>query len=123
MEMTELTGEALAAEVATKVMGWTLEHGCWCDKPHNDAYGEWEYPTVAVCAFRPDLNITQAWKVVDKVREGSEWNRFLYALPRFSQDGNALDALQWLFFECDQDELCEAICRAALAAMEARCES
>ena len=103
----------LDAEVAEKVMGWT---------PYKNKTGliEWclpdkKVPVVgAVVAtahtFRPSQDITAAWEVVEKMRELDLTEVFLETLE---------GALIELVFYKKANEAAEAICLAALKAVEA----
>ena len=117
-DIEQLTGSALAAAVAVKVMGWRRLGVAWLNGPHADHHA------ASVIDFRPDLNIAQAWEVVEKMKaEG-----FSLDLEYLS-NGTSYAGFQW---PCDDPEtddhyenalaksVPEAICLAALAAMRAK---
>lgn len=132
--MKELSGIALREAVAVKVMGLTdVERARWIETMQNESRGlEWVLDADAsgielmcdedrcpVPAYESD--IAAAWLVVEKMREKGYH-------PRTRDCG---EKRQWAFYDhksgherehrwavCNKDA--EAICRAALAAMEAK---
>lgn len=131
-ETTELTGEQLAAAVATSVMGWkstTLGHfasteplPAW-ETDDNDGFiilcGDY-YSKLYAKDFRPDLNIAQAWEVKDQMlslgydfdyeEEPSHGER---PIAGFIKGGDS-----WYV---QHESAATAICRAAIAAVESAC--
>lgn len=126
----QLTGEALAAEVAQKVMGWRRLDILWLDGPHVEDRGYF------VEQFRPDRDIAQAMEVEAAIESRQDWKlrqRYVYNLVSLVIGGEVgittTGSDQW-------EHLCvkpsievfwrtrratpEQICLAALQAMEAR---
>jgi hypothetical protein len=67
-EIDALEGEALAAAVATRVMGWENDDGWW--SPPDIVPGA----AIETWRWRPDQGIAQAFEAVDKVAElHPEW--------------------------------------------------
>lgn len=62
----ELTGAELAAAVAERVMGWTRVR-------HSERWFNDDDTAPWIADFRPDLNIAQAWEVVDRMKSLG-WN-------------------------------------------------
>jgi len=102
----------LEAEVAIKVMGWHLVEGTtW-----RDAEGKYRGMTYIWC---PSVSIADAWEVVEKMREGGNFDFELQEL--------GAPAWEAVFLPCGAIGVVgigraptapEAICRAALAALE-----
>jgi hypothetical protein len=60
-------GRELDALIAEKVMGWTLKEN---PKAFYDfEVFSWEGGNVDVCDFRPSTSISDAWQVVDKLKD------------------------------------------------------
>jgi len=119
----ELTGAALAAAVAEKVMGWKWDDWSgYADGPRWLWTGggslDWGKYT-RVTAFRPDLNIMEAWEVKHRMialgwdfdydEEPSHHELPMAGFTRGAESHYAQAA-----------NAPTAICRAALAAVEAR---
>ena len=120
-EIDELEGKALA-EVVALSQGWTK------NKPHPRRIQEWlgadgRWNKLYVSSYRPDLNIAQAWELVEKARADGwligvhthldEYQVILarhISHPRFNVDQ----------YEMWSESAPEAICRAFLKAKEAQ---
>lgn len=137
--MTDLKGVALREAVARKVMGWFLDTDAGCrnwSQPPGGKISSPEDLLDGVPAY--ELNIAYAWQVVDKLA-GGELPRYgfcRYSVPGVSSmmrgvavcfhssvhppdiGGEGYWGYSW---EADTDEenTAIAICRAAVALMEA----
>lgn len=121
MKIDELVGKSLAAAVATIVMGWEyrrcLDVEWWCD---TDGFGRH-----TTDSFRPDLNIAQAWEVLEKMFQtqpnGHAGPTGLHYLKSCDQ-GRSWSICFCTDFgytpEVTADTAPLAICRAALLAKE-----
>lgn len=122
MNIDELTGKAMAAAVAEKVMGWTLEtqrggiHGA------RDAAGNFHVWSDGMEMFsnyfRPDLSIAQAWEVLlylgKRHYPSLQWcesGNWRCTLELHDGDGPRVHGVA--------PSAPEAICKAALKAVEA----
>lgn len=116
-----LSGRDLDAAVAERVMGWFLvdrrEMGWKPNGPDVWATGDEENPTFQL--FTPSTSISAAMEVVEKMRQrGYRWNA---QTPR----GRGWEIQCYLTTTRGRGDkfkglLPEAICRAALAAIEAK---
>ncbi len=122
-------GEALDASVATKVMGWkqTFSHrdveaygapvNHWCDS--DGAPREWATAWYDYNAWSPSTNITNAWKVIERVNA-------LGFVISIEQEHD----LRWFVSWWHKDKgngvspytatACEAVCHAALIMVESK---
>lgn len=114
METTELTGEALVAAVAEKVMGWQMFQ--MNDLPVWMLNGASQCPCYH---FRPDLNIAQAWEAKDRmIQLGYDFD--YEEEPSHGENpiaGFIKAEKSWYVQDANP---CMAMIRAALAAVEAR---
>ena len=121
-ETTELSGSALAEAVAIKVMGWTFKNGLWLFSVEPRARPTWfdgkERQYIYAADFRPDLNIAQAWEVVESManRESDYQCRMQRTFTSFNKCQFRRGGEVW---EHECESMPEAICLAALDAIEA----
>lgn len=112
-------GAALAAEVATKVMGWHKAR--MSSHPSNpefwfDSDDNWR---AGVDGYRPDLNIAQAWEVFLHVMERKFSTRFKFfsALDVAVMEAAPGEHIMGLWaLQLIRKDFPAHICRAALAA-------
>jgi hypothetical protein len=138
-EIEKLNGEALAAAVATEVMGWHTDDPNY--QPHSPGIkpSEWwvnEMGTVGypVWEWRPDRDIAQAFEVVSHVLMSTNWQDFSYQWLDFIlhratfrahrwgesgwPPGNAVDRDNNYYASGEADSAPTAFCRCALLAVQ-----
>ena len=120
---SELTGAALAEAVAVKVMGWRRDDwSSYADGPRwlwtgGGPLDLGKYTRVA--DFRPDLNIAQAWEVKDRMI-ALGWDFDYDEEPSHHEPPMAGFTKGADSYYAQAEIAPTAICRAALAAVEAR---
>jgi hypothetical protein len=116
-EIDALEGEALAAAVATRVMGWN------CPQDSRLWYDGLARVEIAVNCYRPDRDIAQAFEAVDRIAElHPEW---YFCLDRCLDplSGERIWRAVWLLpdgwtvYRGRCPDRCIAICRACLKAV------
>jgi hypothetical protein len=117
-EIDALEGEALAAAVATRVMGWENDDGWW--SPPDIVPGA----AIETWRWRPDQGIAQAFEAVDKVAElHPEWWFSLEEYdnmrdkPKHRAWRAMWQALRGMSVWSDHADRRIAICRACLKAV------
>lgn len=136
MTTTLNAGRAMDALVAEKVMGWTRwewERGDW-DGPADATIFAQHERSLAVYAngeeepsfwFAPSTDIAAAWQVVERMRDlgwpwgGARWRVSEWTSPRKAEFSAQFEKLN-VTVGADAETAPLAICRAALAAVEAQ---
>lgn len=116
--LQKLSGRNLDAAVAERVMGWQRQpdYNYWMSFPAGESFKL----HALIATWRPFESIEAAMEVVEKVRERG------YQVSIRSWEGAVPWSVKFILYtsreevEEDGDSLPEAICRAALAAIESQ---
>lgn len=111
----ELTGEALATDIAQRVMGYWITYDL-------DHYGWWTDGRRFIChqdEYRPDRDIATAWEVRSAMIARG-WAVEITTDNSCIMEWGIPEDADYIPIAKRSDNAATAICRAALAAVEAR---